>query len=168
MTQLPSSMYCTPAILYRVFDQYSATEYDPDDGFRAADQSFTFTDWQNSEKMAPAIRLHIDWKNRAPTPFISISTSRSFAQGEAMRRQGTGRQDVRVAEIFSSELGKSIVSEQLKTLTVRHGVVASNSGTAEYLCLLHIPRSAIKKVWKSSDFDYYCKDISSSYWYKPC
>jgi hypothetical protein len=30
------SMFCTPVILHRVFDEYSATEYDPDDGFRAA------------------------------------------------------------------------------------------------------------------------------------
>ena len=75
---------------------------------------------------------------------------------------------MRVAEIFTSELGRSVVSAQLKILTVSHGVAASYSGAAEHLCLLHIPLSAIKKVWKSGDFDGYCEDIGLPYWYKLC
>jgi len=144
----------TPTNLYRIFDQTSVSTFDPMEGFRSLDQDFTTDDWSNSEKMRLALTQHLDWYNRIPTPFISISAARDATRREALRRHSRGRK-VQIAEISSWKLeAEQVKWDQVSRLVNRHGATdAPFVGTAEYLCLNCIPASAVKKLWDWEEFE---------------
>ena len=147
-----------PSVLYRVFDDDSASQYHFNDGFRASDQNWDCNDWKNSEKMAEAIRRHLDWSNRIGTPFISTSASLEATRRETNRRYNQGKQNIRVAEINGWRLAsENVRMEKVEALVNLHRVTGAQFvTTTEYLCLGHIPHSSVRKIWDFGAFDDHC------------
>ena len=73
--------------LYHVYDNLSQTRYIPGNGIRAGDgKNYTCVHPQHVMTYSNMTR-HLDWANREPTPFISLTGSLQAANDEADRRR---------------------------------------------------------------------------------
>jgi hypothetical protein len=151
------TMPTPPSTLYRIYDRRSMSKYNSSDGFRAKDQSFRTEDWDNRQKMMPAIQLHLDW---ASTPFISTSASHKTTLREAERRSQAGLEDVHIAIIDFAILEGEVKVSNVERLVDRFMIdmpqrLQKYISTAEYLCLGRIPCRAVERICDISEFREY-------------
>jgi len=140
-----------PQYFYRVSDNSSRCKYDKDEGFVASIPNAIYDPEHPNAKRE--LVLHMNWRNRKPTPFISVTSSPEKALQFALKRMK--RMKLKNGNVLITKINRSLLSPKcvyhMETLVKRTGVVikpkAMNSH--EYLCVRHIPRSAIVKVTSS-------------------
>jgi hypothetical protein len=133
-----------PQFFYRVYDNQSVsklTEY----GFQTPDAAF--------DPSAPwakhVVKRHMDWSNRSPSPFISVTDSEEKACEYARQRVELGHTGVLMATINVSELRRANVSFwHMQTLARElHAYVEPRGWNPnEWLCLHYIPNDAVEVV----------------------
>ena len=138
-----------PRYFYRVYDEYSVSQFDGDDGFEAQGAGL-FSPRANWAKFVVA--RHMDWSNRTPSPFISVTDSREKANEYASQREDRGREDVHIAQIKVKVLrdaGVRFWHMQTLAMTVGAEDMIQDFSWNEYewLCLHNIPAEAVVAVW---------------------
>jgi hypothetical protein len=153
----------TPSTVYRVYDDTSMSKYHAQEGFRAKYQGFTSQDWEDRRKMASTIPQHLDWYNRASTPFILTSASHKTTLREAERRIEHGYTHVRVSIIDFDLLASRTKVDNVKTLVEKFLIELPRRleqfiGSAEYLCLRSIPVDVIRRDCSMDEFREHCEE----------
>lgn len=126
-------------------DSGSQASYQGKQGICAAsDRWIPMYPRQNEKKMEwleDEVLRHRDWRNKEPSPFISVSTNREWVFMEARRRKEQGNQDVVVYEIRAEE-GCNTYWESVDDLLKMAGWEYTSTRT-EYLFLHRIPKKFI-------------------------
>jgi hypothetical protein len=134
-----------------VEDDSSNASYREGDGIRAASMHYIPMYPRGNEKkmdwLDDELSRHLDWYNEKPSPFISVSTDREWAFGEANRREKYGKTDVVVYEI-RAEGNRGTYWESVEDLldmvdSDTPGCADHPSTENEYLFLHHIPEKFI-------------------------
>jgi hypothetical protein len=72
-----------PYIIFRVEDEDSRAWYSGEEGLFAEDTD-TWVDFKSRDwRLLSQVERHLDWGNRAPTPFISMYCDRGVAHRKA-------------------------------------------------------------------------------------
>lgn len=133
-----------PPEFYRVEDEGSRGRYFKGKGMYA---EVTDTEFDFSNCDIRLILRHLDWKNRIPTPFLSVYCDEEMAIREAERRVREGKKEVRVYKIDMWESDDRVEYRDLRRLAKKQGIYipdfAWSNSEYEYLCLHHIPDSAV-------------------------
>jgi hypothetical protein len=135
-----------PYIFFRVEDEDSRAQYSGEDGLFAEDThtwvDFNWWDW----RLRGQVERHLDWRNRVPTPFISMYCDEAVAHREVKRRVEEGKKDVRVYMINMRESDERREYRNIR-LAERLGFDiperAWNNSKYEYIFLHHVPESAV-------------------------
>jgi hypothetical protein len=104
------------------------------------------------KKLKDEVHAHLDWSNRDPTPFISVTTDEEWAFEQAnRRREEQERRDIVVYEICA-EGNRGVHWGRVGTWLRRAGsetpeYAAFRSTENEYLFLHHIPEEFIVGTW---------------------
>ncbi|OOF97586.1 hypothetical protein ASPCADRAFT_206391 [Aspergillus carbonarius ITEM 5010] len=116
--------------------------------------------WKETRQLGRGLMAHLDWSNRVPTPFVSVSSNRDWVFDQARRRCREGETGVRVYKIkvpdltsYHKKSGRRVTCMKLKTWLNRAGCgipeyADFQSSEDEYLFLHHIPKRLIVKVRK--------------------
>jgi hypothetical protein len=144
-------------LLYRVVDERSLIQFDPEFGFVAADTWSPFDPNNDPDSARDIIELHADWSNRAWTPLISMTDSEDHAWRLACSREEHGRMEVQIA-IIDRELLESQV-DVYRMLDLADAIGAEIAPKArswrEHICVHHLPIDAIIRVFTLSEFERY-------------
>ena len=136
-----------PYIFFRVEDEDSRARHFGEEGLFADDTDtrvdFNRWDW----RLRSQVERHLDWGNRAPTPFISMYCHEGVALREAERRVRDGKKDVRIYEINMRESDERREYRNLRLLAEKLDFDiperAWNNSKYEYIFLQHVPDSAV-------------------------
>lgn len=146
-------------VLYRAFSDLSATTFSFDSGFQAS-----LREWP--ARVAPSqfttyLKRHLDWRNRLPSPFISLRSSwdETVAFAEAMlTNQYFSHKNVRIAYIDVQKLidcGVEIPGDVEKIIERLDNIIYTewcrySDGrdlrefiTTDHICVGHIPLECI-------------------------
>ena len=89
---------------YRVEDEISAASYVEGMGIIARSQQWVPK--KDPKSLRRMLYNHLNWYNKNPTPFISVSANKSRAFREAERRQRDGKRNVVVYKISLNGRGR--------------------------------------------------------------
>ncbi|KAL2841164.1 hypothetical protein BJY01DRAFT_217898 [Aspergillus pseudoustus] len=173
-SQPPPPELCHDGLFYRVYDSLSQSQYSPDDGFLCGEAS---PDQDLPERRYPraAVKKHLDWYNRDPTPYISIFSSFKQALRECRLRSekpdvyrkdlgwALPRGQVRVAVIAGLE---TLIKNDVYLTSLAHlrnaGVLTRDDGFAwqpEWLVLDQIPASCVVADGTAEEFMECCTQL---------
>ena len=136
-----------PYIFFRVEDEDSRAQYFGEEGLFAEDRDteVDFNSW--SWWLRGQVERHLDWRNRVPTPFISMYCHEGVAFREAERRVGDGKMEVRVYKINMRRSDERREYRNLRLLAEKLDFDiperAWNNSKYEYIFLQHVPDSAV-------------------------
>ncbi|KAJ8579302.1 hypothetical protein M405DRAFT_155887 [Rhizopogon salebrosus TDB-379] len=144
----------TPRYYYRVVDDKSHCKYEQDKGFVASIPNAVYN--PSHWKAKRELERHMDWGNRHPTPFISVTASRKQAIHYALQRVEWGNGSVLIAKIDHSRLKEARICiyracDLVRDTGAEIKVTAENSH--EYLCVRHIPVCAVISILILDDED---------------
>jgi hypothetical protein len=144
----------TPRYYYRVVDDKSHCKYDQDEGFVASIPNAVYN--PNHWNAKRELEQHMNWANRDPTPFISVTVSREQAIHYALQRMEWGNGSVLIAKIDHSRLKEeNIHIHRARDLVQATGAeiepIADNPH--EYLCVRRIPVCAVISILPLDDED---------------
>ncbi|KAG1876983.1 hypothetical protein C8R48DRAFT_768550 [Suillus tomentosus] len=141
-----------PRYLYRVFDEQSCSQLNRSGAFVASIPYAVYDrDHRNARRQ---LELHMDWSNRRPTPFISVTSSRGRALDFALTLWNMRGSAVSIAKIDSSQLEREDVYWMcdLVEYTGAH-IKPEAMNKYEYLCVGSIPASAVIQCLTLDDDD---------------
>ena len=136
-----------PYIFFQVEDEDSRAQYFSEEGLFAEDRDteVDFNSW--SWWLRGQVKRHLDWRNRVPTPFISMYYHEGMAFREAERRVGDRKMEVRVYKINMRRSNKRREYRNLRLLAEKLDFDiperAWNNSKYEYIFLQHVPDSAV-------------------------
>ena len=136
-----------PHIFFRVEDDESRARYRGRAGIFAEDRKtrVDFNSWD--EELLSQVERHLEWRNRVPTPFISMYCDEGAAHREANRRIDREKDNVRVYKINMRRSHERREYRDLRRLA--DGLdfdipdCAWNNSKYEYIFLHHVPNSAV-------------------------
>jgi len=145
-----------PETLYRVYSSKSRSVFDPLAGFKAEDKDLLQTSWTPhiaDAIMSTALRNHLDWHSRAPTPFISTTSLFKKARALAALRVEKG-QIVFIAEVrtrfmrppYAQHLRYLKAMDLSRGLHVRESIESKSRDETEWLIPGEIPLEAITEI----------------------
>jgi hypothetical protein len=136
-----------PYIFFRVEDEDSRARYSDEEGLFAEDTDtwVDFSSWDG--RLLGQVQRHLDWRNRVPTPFISMYCDEGVALREAERRVREGKTDVSVYKINMQRSDERREYRNIRLLAekLRFDIPerAWNNSEYEYVFLHHVPESAV-------------------------
>jgi hypothetical protein len=133
-----------PQYLYRVFDEESFCQFDKQNGFIAGVARSL-----NRYKIRYYVERHMEWGNRIPTPFISVTASRSKALQYALQRVDMSRGHVCIAKISTHLLrAAQVQTHHMATLVaeIQARIEPAARNKWEFLCINQIPARAVVAV----------------------
>lgn len=136
-----------PFIFFRVEDEDSRAQYSGEEGLFAEDTD-TWVDFKSWDgRLLGQVKRHLNWANRAPTPFISMYCDEGVAFREARRRVREGKRDVRVYKINMRRSHAPREYRNIRLLAERLEFDiperAWNNSEYEYIFLHHVPDIAV-------------------------
>jgi L-ribulose-5-phosphate 3-epimerase UlaE len=136
-----------PHIFYRVEDEDSRARYRDGYGIFAEDTKTRVCFNRYDNRLLSQVERHLDWRNRHPTPFISMYCDEEAAEREAERRVEDGKKDVRIYTIDMQESDEWREYRDVRYLAYKLGfripAYAWNNSEYEYIFLHYVPESAI-------------------------
>ena len=134
-------------MFFRVEDSESRARYYGREGLFAEDTD-TWVDFIGcDERLFSQVERHLEWRNRVPTPFISMYCDEGVASREAERRVRAGKKYVRVYKIDIRRGGEHVEWYKLRhladVLELDIPKRALNNSKYEYIFLHHVPGSAV-------------------------
>jgi hypothetical protein len=142
----------TPRYYYRVVDDKSHCKYDQDKGFVASIPNAVYN--PNHRKAKQELEWHMEWGNRHPTPFISVTASREQALKFALQRVKNG--SVWIVKIDHSRLKEAGIDIHHACDLVRYTgaeIKHMAENLHEYLCVRLIPVGAVISILILDDED---------------
>ncbi|KAG1776864.1 hypothetical protein EV702DRAFT_316417 [Suillus placidus] len=140
-----------PRYLYRVFDEWSCSQFSRTSGFVASIPNAVYDlDHRNAKRQ---LEWHMDWNSRRQTPFISVTASREKALEYALNRMDMKRRTVSIAKIDSSRLRTDVY--RMCDLAEYTGAYLKHEATNkhEFLCVGCIPANAVIQCLTLDDDD---------------
>ena len=136
-----------PCIFFRVEDEHSRARYSDGKGLFAEDTK-TYVDFGSRDmRLLGEVERQLDWRNKIPTPFISMYCDKSVAYREAERRVRAGKNDVKVYKIDMRKSNGCTEYRNIRRLAKKLGFHiperAWNNSEFEYIFLHHVPNSAV-------------------------
>ena len=142
-----------PYKYYRVHDNSSATHFDGENGFIAADPQLPLrmfprnrSEYQN---LFNALGGHLDWSDRTPSPFISVYSDLKTAENSAIARVKRGKRGVFIAHIdveAIEDLWYRFTPKLAEEIGLRIQPQALRNSEQEFVFLHHIPGEAVTKI----------------------
>jgi hypothetical protein len=150
MDQYVCSRWDLPNELYRVHYAGSRTSFSSQQGFAASDTTKTFR-YDELNEFKQAIRKQFTWSCRESPPFVSLFSDKRHAEDWGREEPWRGRQgpdeDWTLYVINTVELPETTqvfrLSDLVEKLSLGIPEVAKQHIQGAFLCLHHIPASAI-------------------------
>jgi len=144
-------------LMYRVVDERSLVQFDPEVGFVAADPWSPFDPRDDPESARDIIELHADWSNRVRTPLISMTDSGDHAWRLACNLAGHGPMEIHIAVIDRELLENQVDVYRMLDLADALGaeIAPKARNWREHICVHHIPIDAIIRIFTLSEFERY-------------
>jgi hypothetical protein len=150
MDEYVCSRWDLPNELYRVHYAGSRTSFSSQQGFAASDTTKTFR-YDELNEFKQAIGKQFTWSFRESLPFISLFSDKRHAEDWACKEPWRGRQgpdeDWTLYVINTVELPETTqvfrLSDLVEKLSLGIPEVAKQHIQGAFLCLHHIPASAI-------------------------
>jgi len=131
-----------PQYFYRVFDETSHSQFHENWGFWAGIRNAVYDPKHPNARRE--LEWHMDWNNKHPTPFISVTASREKALEFASQRVDKRKRTVTIAKIDRSRLRKTPVHQMCALVEETQAVIKNEAmNEHEYLCVRHIPANAV-------------------------
>lgn len=143
--------------LYRVVDDRSFVQFNPETGFTAADIMTEFDPENDPQSARDIIELHSDWGNRMWTPLISTTDSEDHAWKLACNREEYGCTNIHIAIIDHDLLESQVDVYRMMDLVHTTGAEIAPKARSwhEHVCVHHIPIDAVIHFYTLSEFEQY-------------
>lgn len=136
-----------PHFFFRVYDAGSHCNFDEQNGFQATDQG----------PIASHLRKPIAIEHMAGTtnrtPYVSMFSDAAIARRYAREEVERGRVNIRVAKIDGQMLRRSQEIDQISLMGITFDTMITDYFYDEWLCLHHIPRTAILQLFTVEEFE---------------